>query len=123
MALGTPWNKNLYEHFRNSDEVHNIPENEETVLHYTYHPLCDSNFNPRYLTLLYDGTNLKAAIGHLREEAGPSVLTCNAGWAGCQDVVLNGNLISQMFTFESNEMHYYSGQYGAGKETLFLQLE
>ena len=111
------------------DEIHTIPENVETRLTYIYEPhYSNTNFNPRYLTLLFDGTSLMAGIGRLEEEAGPSVLTHTATWAGCEHTALPvfmkaNSSTSATLTFETNSMSYYGGQWGRGQETLFVQIQ
>ena len=105
------------------DEVHTIEANVKTRLSYYYTPhYSNSDFNPRYLTLLFDGDSLKAAIGVLSEEAGPSVLTHSATWAGCAADTLSETHSSTTLRFEENEMRYYSGEFGSGFESLHLEI-
>ena len=113
------------------DEIHTIPENVETRLTYIYEPRPYNNpdYNPRYLTLLFDGTSLMAAIGRLEEEAGPSVLTHTATWAGCEHTALPvfmkaNSSTSATLTFEENSQIYpLSGVWGTGREQLFIQIQ
>ena len=69
------------------DQVYTILENDERQLSFQYKPTPSSNpdYNPRILTLLFDSnsTSVKAAIGELREEGGPSYGTHSAEWDGC----------------------------------------
>ena len=64
-----------------------------------------------------------AAIGDLKEEAGPSFNQHSATWVGCSHAVLSETHLNSKLYMETNDLHYtYAGQFGSGSETLELYL-
>merc|ERR1712126_136573 len=108
------------------DNIYTIQENSMTKYGYHYDPLYGNpDYNPRILTLLFDvnSTSVKAAIGDLREEAGPSIMTHSAEWVGCSHAVLSeAHPVSKLYFETRQEDYTYSGSFGSGSETLELSL-
>ena len=74
------------------NDIYTIFENRKTQYGYEYNPVSGNpDYNPRILTLLFDGnsTSVMAAIGDLKEEAGPSFNQHSATWVGCSHAVLS----------------------------------
>ena len=85
------------------DEIHTVSQNDETVLNYYYTPIYNNpDYNPRHLTLLFDGSRLMAAIGLLEEE--DNDYGQSAEWVGCESDVLTETHMNTVLDFETNTM-------------------
>ena len=107
-----------------SDNTYTIQANFRTILTYTYtlqHRTSSwPDYNPRQLTLLYDGETqkLKAAIGILNEESGS--YGDSVTWEGCDHALVDN---AAVLTFEENTMLYpMSNVWGTGREQLYIYI-
>ena len=110
------------DHFVLSDTIHTVTENEKMVINYEYKPIWGfPDFNPRNLTLFYDGASLFAGMGRVNEQD-CSYCHPQKQWEWfCSNATLTEAHRAGSLTFNTKYQVYYVG-FGSGSEKLELSI-
>ena len=114
------------DHFILSDTVHTLNENEKLALVYEYKSLSGfPDFNPRNLTLFYDGSSVFAGIGRVHEQDS-SFTSPNKQWKWfCSNATLTEKQRTGSLSFNSKMMVFSIGgwqAFGSGADKLELSI-
>ena len=110
-----------------SDDTHSVTAGTKKTFFFRYEPDHTghlTNFNPRILTVFYDGSVFNAAIGHLSEDFESS--GDSQRWEGCETATLQPGVAGE----ETNKLTFYSvqqlypqyGIFGVGSNSLDISV-
>ena len=71
-----------------------------------YLAILTTTTTPESLLFAGNSTSVMAAIGDLKEEAGPSFNQHSATWVGCSHAVLSETHLNSKLYMETNDLHY-----------------